>query len=71
MLANERVAVERDLLAKLEKLIDRLLAEREELLKGKKSLTAERDDLLGERSRVQGELEALLGKLERLEGEST
>ena len=55
-------------IARLEKLIDRLLVERADLLGRNREITAERDRLLQDRSRVTGELDALLEKLERLEG---
>lgn len=55
-------------IARLEKLVDRLLAERVDLQGRNREITAERDRLLEDRSRVTDELDKLLDKLERLEG---
>ena len=54
-------------LARLEKLVDRLLAERADLQGRNREITAERDSLLEDRSRVTDELDKLLDKLENLE----
>lgn len=55
-------------IARLEKLIDRLLAERIELQGRNRELSEERDRLIEDRARVSGELGKLLEKLELLEG---
>ena len=57
-------------IAQLEKLVDRLLAERIELQERNRALSGERDRLVQDRARVGKELDNLLGKLERLEGKS-
>lgn len=57
-------------IARLEELVDRLLAERIELQEQNRQLTAECDRLVKDRSRVSEELDRLLGKLERLEGKA-
>jgi hypothetical protein len=57
-------------IAQLEKLVDRLLAERIEMQERNRTLTAERDRLVQDRARVSKELDKLLDKLERLEGKS-
>lgn len=57
-------------IAQLEKLVDRLLAERIELQDRNRALSGERDRLVQDRARVSKELDNLLGKLERLEGKS-
>ena len=57
-------------IARLEKLIDQLLAERIELQERNQELSAECDRLMQDRSRVCDELDKLLGKLEHLEGKS-
>jgi hypothetical protein len=55
-------------LARLEKLIDRLLAERVEMQERNRALSGECDRLVQDRTRVSNELDKLLDKLERLEG---
>ena len=55
-------------LARLEKLIDRLLAERVEMQERNRALSGECDRLVQDRTRVSEELDKLLDKLERLEG---
>jgi len=55
-------------IARLEKLVDRLLAERADLQSRNREITTERDRLLEDRSRITDELDKLLDKLERLEG---
>ena len=60
--------MESDEFARLEKLVDRLLSEREELLRSNVTLTGERDRLLVTQARVTGELDRLLAKLDRLDG---
>ena len=55
-------------LARLEKLVDRLLAERVEMQERNRALSDERDRLVQDRTRVSNELDKLLDKLERLEG---
>jgi predicted nucleic acid-binding Zn-ribbon protein len=55
-------------LARLEKLIDRLLAERVEMQERNRALSGECDRLVQDRTRVSDELDKLLDKLERLEG---
>ena len=57
-------------IAKLEKLVDQLLAERIELQDRNRELTAECERLVEDRSRVSDELDKLLGKLEGLEGKA-
>jgi predicted nuclease with TOPRIM domain len=57
-------------IARLEELVDRLLAERNEMQKRIQALTGERDRLLQDRTRVSDELDRLLDKLERLEGKT-
>lgn len=59
--------MESDEFARLEKLVDRLLSERDELLRSNVSLTGERDRLLDKQERVTGELDRLLAKLDRLD----
>jgi hypothetical protein len=61
--------VAQDMLLQLESLIDRLLAERSELLEKNRGLAAERDRLLDDRSRIDSELDKLLGKLNALGGD--
>lgn len=56
-------------IARLEELIDQLLAERFELQERNQKLTEETDRLLADRTRVSDELDKLLNKLERLERE--
>lgn len=55
-------------IARLEKLVDRLLAERIEMQKRNQDLIAECERLTQDRSRVCDELDKLLHKLEHLEG---
>ena len=55
-------------IARLEKLVDRLLTERVEMQERNRALTGECDRLVQDRTRVSNELDRLLGKLERLEG---
>ena len=55
-------------IARLEKLVDRLLAERVELQERNQELADQRDRLVQDRARVSDELDKLLKKLERLEG---
>jgi predicted nuclease with TOPRIM domain len=55
-------------LARLEKLVDRLLAERVEMQERNRALSGECDRLVQDRTRVSNELDKLLDKLERLEG---
>jgi predicted nuclease with TOPRIM domain len=57
-------------IARLEELVERLLAERVELQERNRILTGECDRLVQDRSRVSNELDRLLDKLERLEGKS-
>ena len=57
-------------IARLEELVDRLLAERVELQDRNGELTAECDRLISDRSRVSDELAKLLAKLEGLEGKA-
>jgi hypothetical protein len=57
-------------IARLEELVDRLLAEHIELQERNKALAGERDRLLQDRTRVSNELDRLLDKLERLEGKA-
>jgi predicted nuclease with TOPRIM domain len=57
-------------IARLEELVERLLAERVELQERNRTLTGECDRLVQDRSRVSDELDRLLDKLERLEGKS-
>jgi chromosome segregation ATPase len=57
-------------IARLEKLVDRLLAERAELQKRSNELSEECDRLIQDRSRVSDELEKLLDKLADLEGKA-
>lgn len=54
-------------IARLEKLVDRLLTERADLQNRNCEITTERDRLLEDRARVTDELDKLLDKLERLE----
>ena len=54
-------------IARLEELIDRLLAERADLMERNEALSAEHDRLINDRSRISQELGELLDKLERLE----
>lgn len=58
-----------ELLARLEKLVDRLLEERAELLEQNQALTVERQALLEDRARVEAELDSLLDKLDRASGD--
>jgi predicted nucleic acid-binding Zn-ribbon protein len=55
-------------IARLEKLVDRLLSERIEMQERNRALTGECDRLVQDRTRVSDELDRLLDKLERLEG---
>ena len=55
-------------IARLEKLVDRLLAERVEMQERNRALTGECNRLVQDRTRVSNELDRLLDKLERLEG---
>ena len=55
-------------IARLEELVERLLAERVKLQVSHQELTAECDRLYQDRLRVCNELDKLLGKLENLEG---
>ena len=57
-------------IARLEELVDRLLAERAELQERNRSLAGECDRLVKDRTRVSDELDRLLDKLERLGGKS-
>ena len=57
-------------IARLEELVERLLAERVELQERNSALTGECDRLVQDRTRVSNELDRLLVKLERLEGKS-
>lgn len=57
-------------IARLEELVERLLAERVELQERNRALTGECDRLVQDRTRVSNELDRLLDKLERLEGKS-
>lgn len=59
-----------DEFARLEKLVDRLLSERDELLRSNMALTGERDHLLDKQARMAGELDRLLAKLDRLDRDS-
>lgn len=54
-------------IARLEDLIDQLLAERADLMERNEALSAEHDRLMNDRSRINQELGELLDKLERLE----
>ena len=55
-------------IARLEKLVDRLLTERVEMQERNRALSGECDRLVQDRTRVSEELDKLLDKLERLEG---
>ena len=55
-------------IARLEKLVDRLLTERVEMQERNRALSGECDRLVQGRTRVSEELDKLLDKLERLEG---
>ena len=55
-------------IARLEKLVDRLLTERVEMQERNRALSGECDRLVQDRTRVSNELDRLLDKLERLEG---
>lgn len=55
-------------IARLEKLVDRLLTERVEMQERNRALSGECDRLVQDRTRVSNELDRLLVKLERLEG---
>lgn len=55
-------------IARLEGLVDRLLAERVELQERNQELADQRDRLVQDRTRVSDELDKLLKKLEHLEG---
>jgi FtsZ-binding cell division protein ZapB len=57
-------------IARLEELVDQLLAERLDLQERNRQLTAECERLVDDRARVSEELDRLLGKLERLEGKA-
>jgi len=56
-------------IARLEELVDRLLAERVDLQERNRGLTEKRDRLVKDRTRISEELDKLLKKLERLAGE--
>jgi hypothetical protein len=55
-------------IARLEKLVDRLLTERVEMQERNRALSGECDRLVQDRTRISEELDKLLDKLERLEG---
>ena len=55
-------------IARLEKLVDRLLTERVEMQERNRALSGECDRLVQDRTRVSEELDKLLDNLERLEG---
>jgi FtsZ-binding cell division protein ZapB len=57
-------------IARLEELVDQLLAERLDLQERNRQLSAECERLVDDRARVSEELDRLLGKLERLEGKA-
>ena len=57
-------------IARLEKLVDQLLAERIEQQDRNRELTAECERLINDRSRVSDELDKLLSKLEGLGGKA-
>lgn len=57
-------------ITRLEKLIDRMLAERAELQGRNEKVVAERDGLLKDRAKVRAELDKLLARLELLERKS-
>lgn len=57
-------------ITRLEELVDRLLAERVELLDRNRELSVERDRFVEDRVRVGDELDKLLKKLECLEGKT-
>jgi phage shock protein A len=57
-------------IARLEELIDQLLAERIKLQQRNQELSAECDRLIQDRGRVSDELGKLLDKLEHLEGKA-
>ena len=57
-------------ITRLEKLIDRMLAERAELQGRNEKVVAERDGLLKDRAKVRAELDKLLDKLALLERKS-
>lgn len=59
-----------EVIARLEELVNRLLAERVELQGRNRELGAECDRLIQDRARVSCELDSLLDKLEALEGKS-
>lgn len=59
----------RDTLADLERLVDRLIAERDELQGRNTALIAERERLVADRGRISGELDKLLHKLDLLAGD--
>ena len=57
-----------DVIARLEELVDQLLADRKELQERYHALSEERDRPSRDRSRVSDELDKVLGKLECLGG---
>lgn len=57
-----------DVVARLEKLVDRLLGERRELQQRNQVLTEELDRLQADRHRIGSDLDKVLNKLDRLEG---
>ncbi len=57
-------------IAHLEELVDRMLAERAELLRRNEEITAERKGLIEDREKVRAELDKLLVKLDLLERKS-
>ena len=56
----------RDMLVDLERLVDRLIDERDQLQAGNAELTAQRERLLADRERIQAELDKVLAKLDAL-----
>lgn len=56
-----------ELIARLEQMIDRLLAERSELQRRNRDLAGELDRLRAERLRIGGEIDGVLSRLDRLE----
>ena len=65
---NGELNVSLEAIARLEKLVDRLLTERVEMQERNQALSGECDRLVQDRTRVSEELDKLLDKLERLEG---
>ncbi len=57
-------------IAHLEELVDRMLAERAELLRRNEEIAAERKGLIEDREKVRAELDKLLVKLDLLERKS-